>query len=473
MVSYVSETTYLPALRNAALNTEIEYRRSLTAAFYPNGHGATRWSHAIAERYRLQLTDELADWFDCGVCDALGGNEFCEPASPEQLIGEAPDCIWPGLMPPDVLPLVGNGIGDWLCGRVSDSNTIDEIIYWYHGGGDCLPYGGSLAEAILFDTLADRLPGRRQRHAIPAESKMSEYHSIVAGPLVQWSRRHLPSDVAEVLHIDAPPTLVASELIRHDIATDAVYCDAALAALDNAVRMRLTFDDAKKLNASWEKDCARWMFDTATIPADAKRWLLTQWDEADSSLFDQDWDAVQVVCQKVALQRSDLGWVHNCLGWVHQRRGEHETAKRHYEKAADALLFTDQAIRFRTDFDSERFGKFAIARLLELGGPNRLDQSYVDALSDVTRPDWQADVRRHWLRHADLTTVSPSKKYELTLRAGWDVGCESMTAYHGVLIQLSDAAVAAGQVARAEVARAHASCIEDRYGKPPESLPQS
>lgn len=463
--SYVSANAQLLARRIIALHTETAPHRSLADSFSFAGSGASRWSQAVAARYHLQLSPELADWFDSGVCDRLGSSEFCEPADPEQLVTDAPDCIWPGLMPPDVLPLVGNGLGDWLCGRVSATGCIEEIIYWYHGGGDYLPYGTRLAEAIIFDTLAERLPGRRQLHAVPAQREPFEYQSMISGPLVEWALQHLPSEVESVLSIDAPPSLVAGELSRHKIASVAVRCDAVLAALDNQLRVRLTSHDAVVLGVSWERDVSKWMFDTSTIPPAKKEALREKWEDQYGQSFQQDWASVESICETLSQERNDLGWVYDCLGWAAQRRGDIETATRHYEKAAMTLSFTDQAVRFRTHFDSDRVAKFAIGRLIEMGVEHQLDPIYVAALSDVANPDWRQAVEHYWMNQAAGENVTASDRYRFIYRAGWDVGCDSMARYRDLLMLLSDAAKEAGQEARAEVARTHAACIEERYMK--------
>lgn len=473
MESYASSTSHPPVCRIHTLNTEIAHDRSLAANNLSVVSGSSGWSRAIAERYHLRLSDELAHWFDSGVCDGIGHGEFCEPAHPEQLIENAPDCIWPGLMPPDVLPLVSNGLGDWLCGRVSANGTISEVIYWYHGGGDYLPYGKGLAEAIIFDTLASRLPGRRQLHAVPAEREEPEHQAIISSALVEWALTQLSSEVANVMSIDAPPSLVASELSRHRIATDAVRCDAVLAALDSAMRTRLTTADAAALGVSWDKVVAKWMFDTSTIPGAHRSQVAARLvgANADSGhadvdhegLFAQDWDTVERICGEIARERSDLGWVHDCLGWAAQRRGDISTAATHYEQSAVTSVFTDQSIRFKTHFDGDRVAKFSVARLLELGQAHRLDAEYVNALTHADRPNWREQVVSYWLGQLSATLPTADQRYQLIYRAGWDVGCESMHRYHEILTMLADAATDAKQLARAEVARTHAACIEDRY----------
>lgn len=455
------ELAHLPVSRIDVLNTEIAPHRSLAATHSTSGN--TRWSSAIADRYQLHLSVELIDWFDSGACESLGHGEFCEPATPDQLLAEAPECIWPGLMPPDVLPLVGNGLGDWLCGRVSAQGTIDEIVYWYHGGGDYLPYGLGLAEALLFDTLADRLPGRRQLHAIPAAREASEQLKRVSGTMIAWALRQLPGDVSHVLDIDAPPARLAGALMQHRIAVDAVRCDAVLAALDNELRVRLTVNDARALGVALDNEATKWMFDTSTIPCDVRCKLRDRWGLNDEQAFSQDWQAVANICSELADERNDLGWVHDCLGWSAQRRGDLQSAVRHYETAAFTSVFTDQAVRFRTHFDADNVAKFSIARLIELGVEHQVDPRYVDALSHTDQANWRERVTGYWLAQADHSGTVAADRYDLTFRAGWDVGCDSMRRYRDLLRRLSDAAADAGQAARAEIARTHAACIDARY----------
>jgi hypothetical protein len=461
--SYGLRSYSLPKRRTYALFTDTAPHRSLSENISSVGASTSGWGRALAERYQLRLSDELADWFDSGVCDSLGQGEFCEPAHPEQLLQASPECIWPGLMPPDVLPLVSNGLGDWLCGRVSAAGSIDEVIYWYHGGGDYLPYGKGLAEAIVFDTLADRLPGRRQLLAIPAEREPLEHQTIVSGPLVEWALTRLPKDVASVLNIEAPPSLVASELARHRIAVDAVNCDAVLAALDSDVRTQLRSADATALGVSWDRDVAKWMFDTDTIPTVARRQLTERLGHQTSLRFEQDWSTVERICQELATRRSDLGWVHDCLGWAAQRRGNLNSAAEHYSKAAITSVFTDQAVRFKTHFDSDHAAKFSVARLIEIGQADRLDSRYVEALTQVDQPNWRELVVEYWLDKAARHQGAAAERYDLVYRAGWDVGCESMKRYRDLLRMLADIAKEAKQFARAEVAMTHAACIEDRY----------
>ena len=130
----------------------------------------TRWSSRIAEKYRLELSECFADWFDSQRFKLEGFSEFSTPIHPADLLIESPEPIWPALMCCDMIPIIGNQAGDYLCARVGPENTITEFVHWYHGGGDWIPWGSRLSEALLFDAVRHKLPGPHHRHAEPAET---------------------------------------------------------------------------------------------------------------------------------------------------------------------------------------------------------------------------------------------------------------------------------------------------------------
>jgi hypothetical protein len=115
---------------------------SLDRSDHRSARPSSGWSRAIAERYALTLSADWAEWFDEVAVGELRGGEYCEPVHPSELLSATPEVIWPGLMPPDLMPVVGNGMGDWLCARVGPESTIREVVHWYHGGGDRLPLEG-------------------------------------------------------------------------------------------------------------------------------------------------------------------------------------------------------------------------------------------------------------------------------------------------------------------------------------------
>ncbi len=432
------------------------------------------WAAAIAQRYGLVLTAAWADWFDDFPAGAECGGEFGEPVSPALLLDAAPEVIWPGLMPPDLLPLVSNGLGDWLCARVSADSTIGEVVYWYHGGGDCLPYGKTMAEAIIYDAVSHRFPGRQIGLAIPATPREPlPVHRLLDSDAVRWACQHLPAAVSEVFRADFLPSETSAQLLQHGVAEVPIRCDLALAALDNEVRRRMTPQLAGRLNASWDQQVVRWMFDPGQMPAEHIQTLAQWWQLPPQQWHGQDWDVAAQQCRQIASIRQDLAWVHDILGWACQRRGDIDAAIAHYCRGATTSVFTDQAVRFRTHFDSDRACKFSIARLIELDAWETLDSDYVRRLvvdaspSDIDMTGWRDQTSQYWLdRAAEVAgteATDAARRYDLIYRGGWDVGCDSITRYCHLLDALHDAAVEAGQTGRAILAKTHRDCFRSRY----------
>lgn len=455
--------------RNPLLHTHSDPISTLVDPVTRSVKPTSRWSSAIAQRYALELSPQWVQWFDQLAPEGMCDGEFCEPAHPEVLLDATPEVIWPGLMPPDLLPVVGNALGDWLCARVGADNTIAEVVYWYHGGGDCLPYGNSIAEAMVYDALATRFPGRARSLAIPAQLPPQPVRGpLLDRPAIRWALQHLPPAVAEVFEPDFPVPHTAARLLQCGVAQIAIRCDLVLAALDNEVRRRMTPPLAALLDARWEQDVVQWMFDPSSMPPAVAQRLAEHWQLPPQQWQQQDWELAVEHCQRVADSRSDLAWAHDILGWAAQRKGDRQEAIDHYRRGALASLFTDQAVRFRTHFDSDRYGKFAVARLADLEALTLLDPAYVQTLAVHASPvdreatGWRESVCRYWLRKAH-TTAAAAERYQYIYRAGWDVGCDSIRCYEHLLTELAVAAEAAGQSARAQLARAHRDCLRGRY----------
>jgi len=457
------------------LNTDSQLTLTLDSPVSRSGFDAPRWSSAIADRYGLELSQQWCEWFDDFSSQAVCESEFCEPVHPKILLDETPEVIWPGLMPPDFLPLLGNSMGDWLCGRVGPDNTITEVVHWYHGGGDCLPYGETMAEAIVYDSLAKRFPGRERGLAIPAEPPTKNpTHGIGLTTAIRWALRHLPAPITDVFDEDFPIEATGDRLLDHGIAEVAVRCDLSLGALDNEIRRRMTPQLAAMLDARWDQDVVQWMFDPSHMPESSLRTLAKQWNLPLEKWKNQDWDLATEHCRRIAARRHDLAWVHDVLGWSAQRKGDVHGAIGYYGRGAMASLFTDQSVRFRTHFDNDRVCKFSVARLIDLDAADRLDPDYISRLlvatspADIDMTGWRDRVCQYWVDQADLIAGgtdfdSAARRYELIYRSGWDVGCDSISRYGVLLGELADAAARAGQTARAELAKTHRECLRGRY----------
>lgn len=448
----------------------------------------------MAARYRLRLSDELRSWFDDDVWASVGGGEYREALHPEALLADAPEAIWPGLMPPDFLPVISNGAGDWLCLRIGPHGQIAEVVQWYHGGGDWLPWGKSLAEAIVFDAVSIFLPGAPRRHAIPAEPTRAQNNGSV-DPVLQWAIQWMPASLQSPIHdavnhrdshadSDSPSdsaSQLAYSLIDHSVAEVALRSElvqravslhgAPASTLDHELTSRLGIT-AQQIN--------EWLFDAERIPQSMRAELLGysgaerySGAETGSSLSEQDWNAVQQHCEQVTKLAPKLAWGWDLLGYTHQRSGNWSAAASSYQSGLACSVFTDQSIRYRTHWTSDVAAKFSAAMLRRLIDEQHINSDllddrsrhYLDVLCDA-EPLRRPRAHEHWLHQADLSLEvgNPAQAIDHILLAGWDLGAPTLDSYRNVLEKLQRVCEEIGDDARSELARTHVACLIDRYG---------
>ena len=428
----------------------------------------------------MQFEPSLAEWWEKEVWERAGGAEFHHAVSPDTLLADHPDVIWPGLMLPDTLPLVGNRYGDWLCLRVGADNAISEIIHWYHGGGDWIPWGNSMAEAILFDNARARFPGRRQGHAIDAESRLAigsenEYFDWAKAWIDACSRsavRHWQSKQSE----DAT---LANWMLEHNFCAVATRCEMSLAALDGSARQNLSPAIAGELNINWEPDVVSWLFDSQLIPESLIE-VVNQRIGADGSTG-QAWEAASEHARTVADVRDDLVWAFDIAGWGEERSGRIESAARYYQRGVMALAFADQSIRFRTHWFPQWAGKFSTWRLCVLMDSGKIESNLVDPsvlrYLNAIRPgqdsnaageptSLRAKAMAYWRSVAETAIQNHdwAAAYDAFYRAGWDLGTDTMLDFSDLLTGLVETAQRAGQTARAAVAQVHLNAFTARFG---------
>lgn len=418
----------------------------------------------MEQRYSLRIDQPLADWFDSEAWQQIGNSEFNQAIPPQILLDDTPDVIWPGLMLPDTLPVLGNRDGDWLCLRIGSDDSVREVIHWYHGGGDWIPWGKTLAEAIAFDAIRGALPGRHQGHAVPAEPRR---RGDCSGSLVRWAARWLPTEVSEVIR-DHSGQPVAAVLLEHAVAEIAVRCEMVLAALDSGLRRALTPEIAAELGIQWEPRAVSWLFDTARVDEDLREALREKVGE--QVAWNQDWSAAAGQAEAVCQQRSDLGWAFDIAGWAAERRGDVAGAVGFYRRGAKSLAFADQSIRFRTHWFPQRMGKFSVWRLHELGAvgdsPAESLEGYLTAIGRADASTLRSQSLGYWQSAAERAAASGrwADAYDAYYRSGWDLGLGDMCDYRQQLAGLVEAAERAGQKARATVARTHLDTFVSRFG---------
>jgi hypothetical protein len=393
-------------------------------SFSPLGH----WSSRLADKYQLELSDCLVDWLDSEQFLNHGFGEFSAPVHPADLLVDAPEPIWPALMSCDMIPMVGNDSGDYLCARVGPDNTITEFVHWYHGGGDWIPWGNRLQEAVVFDVLGTRLPGPHHRHAVPAEVR-AKADSTDKGDdrLLRWSLSHLPVEVENAIKENEKADCLANTLLHNDVASTAVRFEL----VENALFPK-----------SGQQDFAK-----------AESIALCTINERRNKL-------------------ESLSWTWNVAAIAAHHRGEVGLAIDRFGQALLCSNFSDQSIRLKHHWKHELNAKYASRQLAQLAPdhsfPGFDDQKRMlqQLYSASSVDDREQAVTDYWMARS-LTMEQQgdfAAAYDCLVRAGWDLGAAPMQAYQGLLQNITRLADLGGQHARAAVAATHLACFNDRYG---------
>lgn len=434
----------------------------------------------IAEHYHLQLDVEWHQWFNIDSRQLEFAGDFIAPVSVEALLEATPQAIWPGLMCPDWLPIIGNNSGDWLCGRVDHLGKIVELLHWYHGGGDWIPIGHSIAAAILHDTIDQARPRSQQvlRGAIEFARTAEPFSLQKNESLIKWFQRSLPSS-ATVLHqlfgclqnqnyLDALRILTESGLCAEAAACDMIEC-----TLQQPVAVLARTEIPQRLGINWEPHYVRWLFDVDLIPRDIAGQvydIAKQLSLRAVTIVEQDWRSAEECARRVLQQRSDLGWPVDIAGWAAQRRGDLRSACDVYFEGRFTSAFSNQSVRMRTHWFEPRFGKFSLAQLWEIRDSlttDKRDDPYLQLVWHTPTRLLQRVIQEFWMKQGRqaMERKAFAEAYEFFYKAGWDIGAQRMTDYFDVLSALRDAAQAAGWKARAAVASTHLTCLS-KFGSP-------
>jgi hypothetical protein len=374
------------------------------------------WSSRIGGRYECHLSPDLAAWFDEGIWRHSGRGEFRQSISPTALLGDHPDEIWPGMMGSDCLPILSNTAGDWFCVRIDGHNQAAQIIHWYHGGGDWIPWGDQLAQAIAFDAVAHRFPSHHQRHATPAEPTRpsSGNDALQSDPFLSWAVARLPAAIGRVIESSADFNACAATFIEHQVAEIAIRCEMSVSAL-------------------WGPQ--------------------------------PDWQAAAHQALPVTRSAPELAWAWETVGFAAARRGDLTAAVTAFRSAVECSAFTDQSIRFTTHLSADPCAKFSAAQLSRLQ-PSLVESSpYLQLLCQSEEQTRREQVSRYWTERGrqSMATGDYVAAYRAFVAAGWDIGTVPLESYAAILDDIMVAAEASGQTARAEVARTHRRCVQHRY----------
>ncbi|MDM4014308.1 SMI1/KNR4 family protein [Roseiconus lacunae] len=417
------------------------------------------WSEQIQQRYRCVLAGDICEWFDQEIwkhADDGCGQRFLHAVPPQELLDDTPQAIWPALMPCDFLPIISNGLGDYLCLRFGSDNRSREFVHWYHGGGDWIPWGDSLTEALFFDSVRQNLPGGQRDHALAAAFEPAVLSDNVH-PVDRWVRQRISDREGAEIESDDGRTL-ADMMLSGGLSEIAVRCQLCIDAIENPLLHELDDANWRMIDPQIRQ---RYLFDCDLLPDDVVGSISVKATELAAV---QDWPAVASHCESIAERRSDLAWVWDLWGYSLERSGNAEHAIECYRKSLLCSIFTDQTVRIRTHAFVNEGQKFSASRLLQLGykGEGDLEANYLTCLAESS-----PDVRRKRVRELFerlASTAEPPEAYDAWMKAGWDLGAEPMSAYGKVLDRVAESAAAAGYQALTEMAKTHRACFEGRYG---------
>ncbi|MFO0944261.1 MAG: SMI1/KNR4 family protein [Pirellulales bacterium] len=388
----------------------------------------------FSDRFQLQLSTSWQQWFNQTSREVQLPGFFRKPVELDGLCAQRPTQIWAGFMLPDSLPILGNGYGDWICARVDHEGKIYELVHWYHGGGDWVPVGNSLAEAVVHDAVDVHRPVRKQmlRGAVETTRSSSGSHSAA---LLQWLTITLSADrplvtadnLGNLLQQSTANNYAGSvqRLIELGIAVDAAVCDS----IEQIIQQSVPSENAS-LHMLSEEDCQR----------------------------------IIGFCQSVLERRQDLGWSFSLLGWCQQLNGDKLAGRESFFKGRLASAFSDQSVRLRLHRFEQKYGKFSIAQLASNKTtlyPEMLEDSYLAACLDSKDANLVARIQDYWLNLAQQASNQQdyASAYRFAFNAGWDLGAANMASYRKILDFLAVLAAKAGWVARAAIAKAHLDAI--------------
>ena len=364
----------------------------------------------------------------------------------------------------DLIPLLGNACGDWLCVRIDENSVASQIVQWYHGGGDWIPWGKDIAEAIIFDGLVGRISASSRRHAIPAVAPRLTLQGNQDNELLQWALGHTPDRLARDLNSDLDEQQTAVALLAAGVADVAVHCELLLKALRYPDVDALTRAIGKGAAGIRREQLIEWAFDTSRIPESYRRQL-----EAGESTFripEQDWGLASCHAKAVTDLAPELAWAWEIMGYNAERSGHLKQAVAAYEKAACCSVFTDQSVRMNTHWASDDSSKFCVGRIQHLSEATIRDSEYLRVLSSAESSRRRSVVTQYWMGQAasQLAVDEIEAAHRSYMAAGWDLGAGPISAYGEIIDRVCETASNCGQHGRAAVAATHRRCLQERYG---------
>jgi len=364
----------------------------------------------------------------------------------------------------DLIPLLGNGCGDWLCVRIDENSLASEVVQWYHGGGDWIPWGNDIAEAIIFNGCVDRISAGSRRHAIPAVAQRPTIKRDQDDELLHWALNHTSGRLGQDLNSDLDEQQTATVLLAAGVAEVAVHCELVLKALCYPDVDALTHALGRGVAGIRREQLTEWAFDTSRIPARYRSQI-----EAGESMFtipEQDWGLASCHARAVTALAPELAWAWDIIGYSAERSGQMEQAVAAYANAARCSVFTDQSVRMNTHWASDDSSKFCVGRIQHLSEATIADSEYLRVLSSVAYSSRRSVITEYWIEQAvaQLAADKIEAAHRSYMAAGWDLGAGPISVYGEIIDRVCETASNCGQHGRAAVAATHRRCLQERYG---------
>lgn len=324
-------------------------------------------------------------------------------------------------MPCHLIPLIGNDAGDFLCVRVTDDGKMGQIVHWFHGGGDWIPWGNHLAEAIAIDAWSDHLPGMHLQNAESPSTKL---------PVKPEHNRWLHWASNQINLEGVNPENAATHFTDRGIGLTAVLAGRLVSRRLKIEKMPRVDDNANPAEHPFAVD--------ARFAAD------------------------EPICSLAVQAGPGLSWAWDTAGRAAEAAGNRTLAIERYQRGARCSVFSSQSVRMGTHRQEATVPKFSIARLQSIAPELVRGEDYFRRLAFLNREDRQKTIHSYWL---DVAASHPDgslpQLFALHMSA-WDLGLSSMSAYEETIQCIAESAEVGGMMARAAVAKLHLKTLQQK-----------
>lgn len=323
-------------------------------------------------------------------------------------------------MPCNLIPIATGRHGDSLCLRIRDDGLWSGVVQWYHGGGDCLDFGQTIAEAILLDRWSDRLIGFDIEHAVRAEAIDSDTCGVEPTRNGCANRDPWEAYAVEKLSVGSLTNGKSDEWLSDAFVQRDIGVAAVLAG-----RLAEVFRRPSE----------------SVQPLEALRWA-----EAATGLV------------------PSAAWAWESLGRLSERLDRREDAIAAYFRGVRCSTFSSQSVRMAAKTPDPASAKFSLWRLQDLSPKTVSEDDYLRRLRMPDLKARRAAVHRHWMDlAADFSDGTSEQLFALHMSA-WDIGLGSMEDYARVIACIEESARLGGMHRRAAVAKVHLDALHHRYG---------